>query len=197
MRSTSAAVIFSISTILSLQTAAQNRSTQPAGSSPGREDVYVFRSISPAIIFGPEARGAGPCPRAPFAATAYDLQDLFAIETRPDDGQVTKPELKKIGTLAACLAPDPASADRLLLYAEGHFNGNSSNGNEGFSFINNGTCEPESNVPSTGTAFLTCITKASGLPSLYIGGRTISSVLRGTGYLSTFGVARFFKQTER
>ena len=45
--------------ILSLP-AAQNRTTQPADPRPAREDVYVFRSVSPQIIFGPEARDAGP-----------------------------------------------------------------------------------------------------------------------------------------
>ena len=57
MRSMPDAVIFSM--ILSLP-AAQNRTTQPADPRPAREDVYVFRSVSPQIIFGPEARDAGP-----------------------------------------------------------------------------------------------------------------------------------------
>ena len=62
MRSMPVAVIFSM--ILSLP-AAQNRTTQPADPRPAREDVYVFRSVSPQIIFGPEARECWPCPRAP------------------------------------------------------------------------------------------------------------------------------------
>jgi hypothetical protein len=158
---------------------------------PALEEVYVFRSISPQVIFDKSAANLGPCPRAPFTATAYDLQDLFSIESRSGDGQLINPEVKKIGSLAACLAPAPGTPGTLLLYAEGYFDRGD---NTRLSFINNGTCQTESQVPSSSTTFLRCFTSASGLPPGYIGGRTISSVLRGTGYLSTLGVARFFRQ---
>lgn len=161
---------------------------------PALEEVYVFRSISPQVIFDKSAANQGPCARAPFTATAYDLQDLFSIESRPGDGQLINPEVKKIGSLAACLAPAPGTPGTLLLYAEGYFDRGD---NTRLSFINNGTCQTESQVPSSSTTFLRCFTSASGLPPGYIGGRTISSVLRGTGYLSTLGVARFFRQDSK
>jgi hypothetical protein len=118
-----------------------------------------------------------------------------SVETRPEDGRVSNPAVKRIGDVKTCAVPRETQDSSFLvtrLYTEGTI--------AGVPFKGIGNCQIRANLPENGISQLRCFQALSGLPNEYTGGVLLNNAIMSQnekgdvssppGYLQS-GIATF------
>jgi hypothetical protein len=151
------------------------------------EQVYVARSTFISTTVPPTAF----CNKAPFKAEREGYATWSSVETRPEDGRLSIPAVKRIGDIRGCFGSGETQ-DSSFAYTEGTI--------AGVPFKGIGSCQTQVNFPETGISHVRCFQALSGLPSEYVGGVILNSGIKSQnangdvssppGYLQS-GIATF------
>ncbi len=112
------------------------------------EQIYVARSTRISITVPPSAF----CDSAPFKALRESYLTWSSVATRPEDGRLSNPAVKKIGYVKTCVGPRETQDPSLLvsrLYTEGTI--------AGVPFKGIGSCQIQPDLPENGISQLLLI----------------------------------------